>query len=118
MTLPVAVQAILFDLMNGGEKDWIKEPMTHKPPYWDLGREAALAAAAEFALGTVGAGVGATTVNLGLGGSGHNEKAQYSERADDFENNMERLNRKFETARKSKQRFGFYSYQLGWSHIH
>ena len=32
-------------------------------------------------------------------GSGHNEKAQYSERADDFESNMERLNRKFETAR-------------------
>ena len=32
-------------------------------------------------------------------GSGHNEKAQYSERADDFENNMERLNRKFESAR-------------------
>src|SRR5271157_115434 len=32
-------------------------------------------------------------------GSGHNEKAQYSERPDDFENNMERLNRKFETAR-------------------
>src|SRR6201981_1774791 len=32
-------------------------------------------------------------------GSGHNEKAQYSERPDDFEHNMERLNRKFETAR-------------------
>jgi 2-oxoglutarate ferredoxin oxidoreductase subunit alpha len=32
-------------------------------------------------------------------GSGHNEKAQYSERADDFERNMERINRKFETAR-------------------
>src|SRR5947209_17813682 len=32
-------------------------------------------------------------------GSGHNEKAQYSERADDFEKNMERLNRKFEPAR-------------------
>ena len=32
-------------------------------------------------------------------GSGHNENARYSERADDFENNMERLNRKFETAR-------------------
>jgi len=32
-------------------------------------------------------------------GSGHNEKSQYSERADDFENNLERLNRKFETAR-------------------
>ena len=34
-------------------------------------------------------------------GSGHNEKAQYSERPDDFERNMERLNRKFETARSS-----------------
>ncbi len=32
-------------------------------------------------------------------GSGHNEKAQYSERPDDFERNMERLNKKFETAR-------------------
>ena len=32
-------------------------------------------------------------------GSGHNERSQYSERPDDFEKNMERLNRKFETAR-------------------
>jgi 2-oxoglutarate ferredoxin oxidoreductase subunit alpha len=32
-------------------------------------------------------------------GSGHNEKGQYSERPDDYERNMERLNRKFETAR-------------------
>src|ERR1700758_3569137 len=32
-------------------------------------------------------------------GSGHNEKSQYSERPDDFERNMERINRKFETAR-------------------
>ena len=32
-------------------------------------------------------------------GSGHNEKAQYSERGDDYQYNMERLNRKFETAR-------------------
>jgi 2-oxoglutarate ferredoxin oxidoreductase subunit alpha len=32
-------------------------------------------------------------------GSGHNEKAQYSERPDDFERNMERLNKKFQTAR-------------------
>jgi 2-oxoglutarate ferredoxin oxidoreductase subunit alpha len=32
-------------------------------------------------------------------GSGHNEKAQYSERPDDYVNNMERLARKFETAR-------------------
>jgi 2-oxoglutarate/2-oxoacid ferredoxin oxidoreductase subunit alpha len=32
-------------------------------------------------------------------GSGHNEKAQYSERGDDYQSNMERLTRKFETAR-------------------
>ena len=32
-------------------------------------------------------------------GSGHNERSQYSERPDDFEQNMERINRKFETAR-------------------
>ncbi|HYK48473.1 MAG TPA: 2-oxoacid:acceptor oxidoreductase subunit alpha [Terriglobales bacterium] len=32
-------------------------------------------------------------------GSGHNEKGQYSERPDDFERNLERINKKFETAR-------------------
>jgi len=32
-------------------------------------------------------------------GSGHNDKSNYSERPDDYENNMERLNRKFESAR-------------------
>ena len=33
-------------------------------------------------------------------GSGHNDKGQYSERPDDYVNNMDRLGRKFETARK------------------
>ena len=33
-------------------------------------------------------------------GSGHNEKAHYSERPADYVNNMDRLSRKFETARK------------------
>ena len=33
-------------------------------------------------------------------GSGHNEKAQYTERPDDYENNMLRLARKFNTARE------------------
>ncbi len=33
-------------------------------------------------------------------GSGHNEKAGYSERPEDYKNNMDRLKRKFETARK------------------
>src|SRR5262249_19467076 len=32
-------------------------------------------------------------------GSGHNEKAQYSERPEDYQRNMERLAKKFETAR-------------------
>ena len=32
-------------------------------------------------------------------GSGHNEKAQYSERPDDYKNNMDRLARKFENMR-------------------
>jgi D-aminopeptidase len=69
IALPIAVQAILFDLMNGGVKDWLNEPMAHRPPYWDLGREAALAVGSDFSLGTAGAGFGATTANLkgGLG---------------------------------------------------
>ena len=69
LTLPVAVQAILFDLMNGGEKDWLRQPVDKRPPYWDLGRDAALAAAKTFELGTAGAGFGGTTVTFkgGLG---------------------------------------------------
>jgi 2-oxoglutarate ferredoxin oxidoreductase subunit alpha len=37
-------------------------------------------------------------------GSGHTERATYSERPDDYKNNMDRLARKFETARKSVPR--------------
>jgi 2-oxoglutarate ferredoxin oxidoreductase subunit alpha len=33
-------------------------------------------------------------------GSGHNERALYSERPDDYKNNMDRLNKKYDTARK------------------
>lgn len=63
--VPLVAEAILFDLANGGDKNWGKYP-----PYWDLGYEAAKAAhAGEFALGSVGAGMGATTATLkgGLG---------------------------------------------------
>ena len=62
--VPIVPGASLFDLLNGGDKDWGR-----KPPYWDLGLKAASAAAVPFALGTVGAGYGATTYNLkgGLG---------------------------------------------------
>ena len=63
--IPLAPQAILFDLANGGDKDWGLHP-----PYRELGYQAAQAAAGgDFALGTVGAGTGATTATAkgGLG---------------------------------------------------
>jgi L-aminopeptidase/D-esterase-like protein len=53
--VPIVPQAILFDLLNGGNKDWGRHP-----PYRDLAYEAASSAAAEFALGSAGAGFGAT----------------------------------------------------------
>jgi D-aminopeptidase len=79
IVLPVAVQAILFDLMNGGEKDWLQKPVERQPPYWDLGRDATLAAGEDFALGTVGAGYGATTANLkgGLGSASQRTKSGF-----------------------------------------
>jgi 2-oxoglutarate ferredoxin oxidoreductase subunit alpha len=53
-------------------------------------------------------------------GSGHNAKGQYSERPDDYVENMDRLNRKFETARQyvpkpvvdtnAKAKIGFIAY--------
>lgn len=65
--VPIVPQAILFDLMNGGEKPWARGD--GETPYARLGAEAAAAAAASFALGTAGAGYGATTATLkgGLG---------------------------------------------------
>ncbi|MBM3570604.1 MAG: P1 family peptidase [Alphaproteobacteria bacterium] len=62
--VPIAVQAILFDLINGGDKPWLREPVTRRPPYWEMGQAAAAAVGVEFALGTAGAGFGATTFNL------------------------------------------------------
>src|SRR5277367_1264235 len=56
--VPIVPAAILFDLLNGGDKDWGRFP-----PYRELGYAAAEAAGIEFALGSVGAGTGATTVN-------------------------------------------------------
>ncbi len=62
--VPIVPGAILFDLNNGGDKAWGRYP-----PYRDLGYAAAAGAGGEVALGTIGAGYGATTVNLkgGLG---------------------------------------------------
>src|SRR5690606_6411484 len=52
------------DLVNGGNKDWGRFP-----PYRDMGYEAAFRAAKGMALGSAGAGYGATTATLrgGLG---------------------------------------------------
>jgi L-aminopeptidase/D-esterase-like protein len=57
--VPIVPGAILFDLLSGGNKDWGRYP-----PYRELGYDAAKKAGAEFALGSAGAGLGATTVNL------------------------------------------------------
>lgn len=62
--VPIVSSAVMFDLLNGGDKAWGEEP-----PYRRLGRAALDAVTLDFALGTVGAGTGATTANVkgGLG---------------------------------------------------
>jgi D-aminopeptidase len=65
--VPIVPQAILFDLANGGDKPFARGE--GEAPYRQLAGRAAAEAATEFALGTTGAGYGATTANLkgGLG---------------------------------------------------
>jgi L-aminopeptidase/D-esterase-like protein len=58
-TVPIVPGAILFDLLNGGDKDWGRYP-----PYRELGYAATAVATTDFALGSVGAGFGATTLEL------------------------------------------------------
>jgi D-aminopeptidase len=53
MHIPIVPGAIIFDLINGGNKDW------EENPYRALGRAALESADPEFALGSVGAGAGA-----------------------------------------------------------
>ncbi|THD83603.1 peptidase S58 family protein [Aliigemmobacter aestuarii] len=53
--VPIVPGAILFDLLNGGDKGWTENP------YRGLGRAALAAAGTDFALGTAGAGYGAMT---------------------------------------------------------
>jgi D-aminopeptidase len=64
MRVPIVPGAILFDLLNGGDKDWGRYP-----PYRELGYQAATQAGPDFALGSVGGGLGAATVDL-KGGTG------------------------------------------------
>jgi L-aminopeptidase/D-esterase-like protein len=62
--IPIVPGAIMFDLLNGGDKAWGRFA-----PYRELGYAAAATAGIDFALGSVGAGLGATTANFkgGLG---------------------------------------------------
>jgi L-aminopeptidase/D-esterase-like protein len=62
--VPIVPAANLFDLLNGGDKNWGRYP-----PYREFGYQACANAAETFALGSAGAGLGATTVDLkgGLG---------------------------------------------------
>lgn len=62
--VPVVPAAILFDLVNGGDKNW-----ELYPPYREMGYMAACNAQADFNLGSVGAGTGALAAGLkgGLG---------------------------------------------------
>ena len=53
--VPIVPGAILFDLLNGGDKTWARNP------YYALGQQAFLAATEDFTLGTAGAGFGAAT---------------------------------------------------------
>lgn len=57
--VPIVPGAIVFDLLAGGDKQWGRFS-----PYRELGYQAALAASADFALGSAGAGLGATTAGL------------------------------------------------------
>src|SRR5262245_31682920 len=64
LNIPIVPAAILFDLLNGGDKEWGRYP-----PYRDLGYDAVQIAARDFAIGTAGAGTGALSAGLkgGLG---------------------------------------------------
>ena len=61
---PIVPAAILFDLANGGSKEWGEEP-----PYRALGKKAASNAGEHFALGNAGAGYGASAATY-KGGTG------------------------------------------------
>jgi len=62
--VPIVPAAILFDLNNGGDKEWGRYP-----PYRELGFQATAAANQSLQSGRVGAGFGATTATTagGLG---------------------------------------------------
>ncbi len=61
--VPIVPGAIIFDLLNGGDKAWVENP------YPALGAAALSAVSDQFELGTAGAGFGATVAGM-MGGLG------------------------------------------------
>jgi len=100
---------VLSDL-DLGMNTWMAEPFEYPTKPFDRGKRldtATLERIGQFARyrDVDGDGIPYRTVpgdglpSYFTRGSGHNERAQYSERADDYANNLDRLARKFETAR-------------------
>ena len=57
--IPIVPQAILFDLINGGDKAWGR-----RSPYQELGFLAAASTGKDFALGSAGAGTWRDRIGL------------------------------------------------------
>ncbi len=64
LRIPIVPSAVLFDLLNDGDKDW-----GDMPPYRSLGEKAVANISKDFDLGNIGAGYGAAagTIKGGLG---------------------------------------------------
>jgi 2-oxoglutarate ferredoxin oxidoreductase subunit alpha len=105
-------QTIVFVMsdLDLGMNNWMSQPFPYPEPQVDRGKildEAAIERVGEWGRykDVDGDGIPYRTIpGSGLPayftrGSGHNEKGQYSERPDDYVNNLSRLARKFETAR-------------------
>ncbi|MCA1559489.1 MAG: 2-oxoacid:acceptor oxidoreductase subunit alpha [Acidobacteria bacterium] len=106
------LQTLVFVMsdLDLGMNNWMSQPFVYPDPKVDRGKvldEASLERVGEWGRykDVDGDGIPYRTIP-GTGmpayftrGSGHNEKGQYSERPDDYVNNLSRLARKFETAR-------------------
>ncbi len=72
---PIVPAAILYDLANGGAKNW-----GEKPPYYALGKQALANAGPDFKLGNAGAGFGALAgaIKGGLGSASYRSKQGFT----------------------------------------
>ena len=62
--VPIVPQAIIFDLLNGGDKSFANGQTTSFHPYFDMGLRATKRAGKDMQLGSHGAGIGATLADL------------------------------------------------------